>query len=319
MNKFKIVVSWIMVLLIMGLIFKSFISIFLSPIPPIRYSHIPKETIDFIKHITDQGIVVNNHPKPDDWNNDKPGEDYLKEYKSIEDANFIIYYLPEKILAARASITLKNANSAITPLERMMGVYFYPDKQNNRKLPIFLTNSAEEYNSLIQHFIHNSGGGSTGITCFELSSFGFRTLGIVLSKDIWVIGNEDLARIVLWHEMNHYVFFTALDIVKNPAPLKWVTEGTAEYFAENTSRLHDVDKTKCSGIHLSNELNNQYDNYWVGYTALLGAEKTYGKATISNFIRQNFISPVRPCVQSVFKTDIGNFENGWRSYVSNLP
>ena len=119
--------------------------------------------------------------------------------------------------------------------------------------------------------------------------------------------------------MNHFVFFTALDIEKNPAPLKWVTEGVAEYFAQNTSRLRDVDKKKCNGIHLSDELNNQYDNYWVGYTAMLGAEKSYGKFSVKSFIQQSFVSTVKPSVRSGFKTDISNFENGWRIFVTNLP
>ena len=319
MMKLKIFLSWIFVLGIMAILFIRFISIYLSPLPPIRYAHIPRETIDFIHRITDQRIIINNNPNPDDWNNDKTGEGYLKSYRSLEDTNFIIYFLPGSKAADRAAITLKNANSAIRPLEQLMGLYFYPYQVNKRKLPIFITNSANEYNAIVQHFVHTDGGESLGITCFELSSYGFRTLGIVLSKESWANNDEALAKVVLWHEMNHYVFFNAVDIKKNPAPLTWIVEGTAEYFAKNTLRLKEVNKEKCSSIYLSDELKNHIDNYWVGYTALLSSEKNFGISSTEKFIRQNFIATIKPSIQNAVYINVNQFEGGWRSFVNSLP
>jgi hypothetical protein len=319
MNKFRVLLSWFGVLIVLGLIFLLFISIFLSPLPPIRFAHIPQETIDFINRITDQGIVINSNPKPGDWINDKAGEDYLKEYKSLEDSNFIIYFLPGSKIAEKAESTLRNANSAVIPLEQMMGIYFYPRLVNNRKLPIYITNSKEEYDAMVRHFVNRDGGGSLGITCFELSSYGFRTLGIILSKEALGSSSEDFSRMVLWHEMNHYVFLTAIEIQKNPSPLTWVVEGIAEYFADNRPRLNDVDKSKCNSINLSEELKSHIDNYWVGYTALLCAEKSYGVSSTRSFIRQNYVSPIKPTIERIFNTNIDEFAKSWRSFIVELP
>lgn len=319
MKTLKIIASWLLVAGIIALIFIRLLPVFTSPLPPIRFSHIPKETIDFINKVRDQIIVINRNPKSGDWNNDSAGNGYLAEYKSLQDTSFIVYYLPRTEAEFRAVEILKQANGAIKPLEDMFGKYYYPYLVNKRKLPIFITNSDREYNNIIQQVGHCDGRGSVGITCFELSQCGIRTLGIFLSPQAWEGQVPDFSRIVLRHEMSHYVFLTSLDFEKNPSPLCWVIEGTAEYFAEDVQRLKDVNKLKAQQIHLDRELDNHLDNYWVGYTVLLGAENHYGKKVATRFIRENYYSPIASSVYNSFRKGMPSFQTDWQQYVNSLP
>ena len=64
-----------------------------------------QSTIDYFKRLKDQIVIFNPNPDLSDWINDKAGTKNVREYKSIENDNFIVYFLPNtksRILGSEA-------------------------------------------------------------------------------------------------------------------------------------------------------------------------------------------------------------------------
>jgi hypothetical protein len=148
-------------------------------------ARLPQSTIDYFKRLRDQIVIFNPNPSLEDWINDKAGTNTVVEYASIENDNFIIYFIPDTKSESRAPEVISYADAAIKPLEQLMDRYYYPDMVNGRKLPIFITNNQQEYDNIINRLLGDwadGGGASVGVTLFEVSSLGMRTIAIVLSS-----------------------------------------------------------------------------------------------------------------------------------------
>lgn len=286
--------------------------------PPLRFADIPQQTIDFLTKLKSQIVVYNPNPRKEDWNNNKAGDDYLKSYKCLEDENFIVFYTPNTPSEKHAKETLITANHAIKPLEQMMGKYYYPKMLNNRKLQFFVTNTRDEYNKIVTHLIRSdfSDQWSTGITCYELSSMGVLTLGIVLSDRTWENASvEHLpGQRVIWHEMNHYVYLTSLDLNKIQQPYAWHLEGVAEYFA-GADRSYEIKDNKLRDIDLSHDLKNYYDNYWVGCSVMKYIHVTYGALKTKDYIKRTYNTEISASVQKEFNTSLADFDRNWEAYI----
>lgn len=315
----KKVLSWLVVSVILVAIFLSFISIFLSPEVPFKYAEIPQSTIDYFKRLKDQLIIFNPNPSLGDWTNDKPGTNKVVEYSCIEDDNFIVYFIPETKSESRAPDVISYANAAIKPLEELMDRYYYPSMVNGRKLPIFITNDKKEYDNIINKLLGNwgqGGGTSVGVTLFEASSLGMRTIAIVLSDRAWNLETDiEYPRKVLWHEMNHYVYFTALQMDLPIMPLEWFTEGIAEYFAKSTFREEEISFYEAQKLYLTKELEDSYDNYWVGYSVFNFMEDAYGKEKVKQCVKGSYNNIITKVFVSELNTTLTDFDGQWKEYI----
>lgn len=282
-------------------------------------ARIPQSTIDYFKRLKDQIVIFNPNPDLSDWINDKAGTKNVREYKSIENDNFIVYFLPNTKSEVWAPETLNYANAAIKPLEQLMDRYYYPDMVNNRKLPIFITNDRKEYDDIINRLLKDwdkGGRTSTGVTLFEASALGMRTIAIVLSNDAWELEIEnEYPRKVLWHEMNHYVYFTALQMDLPEMPPEWFTEGIAEYFAQTTIREEEINAQKAQQVSLTQEMEDFYDNYWVGFSVFTFMDKKFGKQKVRQCVKKSYNNVIDHVFVSELNTTLSNFDYQWKEYI----
>ena len=286
--------------------------------PPLIDAKIPPETIEFFKKIPDYiGLKFRFNPNPDpsDW-----GKYYVGDLLSVEDTCFIVYYVAADSAAERpkADLTLDIANAAIPHSFDVMKDYPYPSSQKNRKLPIYIANSDDAYQSIIKEIYGNDGGSSVGIYIFEYSSLGAMALGIVLSPDAWTAFSDDRNesfRITLWHEMNHYIYYSNFKFATVSMPPLWFTEGLAEYFAGNESRESSVQKNNVDSYSLEKDFLNS-DAYWVGYTAFLYMEASKGKTNVSNLINASYSQNLNSALQYSNAISLKDWDLGWKEYVN---
>ena len=285
--------------------------------PPLKDAKIPPETIEFFKKIPDYiGLKFRFNPNPDpaDW-----GKYYDGDLLYVEDTCFIVYYVAKDSAVERpkADLTLELAHDAIPHSFDVMKSYPYPYLQKNRKLPIYIANSNDAYQSIIEEIYGGDGGSSVGIYIFEYSSMGSMALGIVLSPEAWTAFDDDRTesyRKTLWHEMNHYIYYANFDFATVAVPPLWFTEGLAEYFAGNEIRSQSVQKSKLNDYSLEDDFLNS-DAYWVGYTAFLYLEENKGKSNVSNLVTASYSQNLNSALRSSNNISRKDWDSGWKGYV----
>lgn len=278
---------------------------------------IPETTKDFFRNLKNQIFVFNPNMSITDWINDISGQGFLENYKSIEDENFIIFYTPKTKAEERAVEVLRYANEAIEPMKELMGHYIYPAQVHNRKLQMFVTNSRNEYNSIVKYLVGMDAGlGSVAITCFTFGIMGVLTEGIVYSDETWNNG-DDYAKSTVWHEMNHYVFLSSLDISQAEMPFTWYIEGLAEFFSDAREREEEISVAESQTISLTRELPNHYDNYWVGYSVMKYNNEIFGKYKLKDFIQASYLSSLERSSLSAFGIGLYELEEGWKGYIKS--
>lgn len=290
---------------------------FLKPQNPLKNAEFPKETIDFFSHlpdIIDIGFSYNPNPDSSSWGNYEEVDSLLK----IEDSCFVVFYssIDSVVEKKKAVETLQYAHEAIPKLKQLMKDYPYPYKVNNRKLPIYLARNNEQYISIQKTLTPDPCSNSVGIYIFEVSIMGVLTNGIVISPDAYTAFNynnqNQSFKIVLWHEMNHYVYFTNFDFYSNSEPYLWFTEGCAEYFAENVVRKEEVDRGKVSDYSLTNNILNS-DAYWIGYTAFKAIEKP--GSTISDMVYASYKNNIEQALQKSMNISLEQWDVTWKNYI----
>jgi len=290
--------------------------------PPVIFTKIPPETIDFFKKIASLGgdiwIRFNPEPDPENWkDSENLGEDPQFGFIKLNDKNFIIYYHND-VGIQKARESLRYANQAIVPLKDLFGRYYYPQDVNNRKLAIYITSTRDEYYHIGKLLCEaDIPDFSIGVTALELSRFGWLTKGIVLAP-VAVARGPEFFRQILWHEMAHYVYFTSLDARKTLKPYSWIIEGIAEYFSDARGRIFEVNTSKLNRIHLNRELNNYTDAYWIGYTVFLYMENDFYKKTIKKFLRISYSENPVSRLPFLTKLSVPQFEQNWKNFTMNL-
>ena len=326
-NKFAILFTYLLyglVVLLMGLAVMLNV---LKPQQPLTNADIPQETIDWFKKLIDGGSDIGGILGPDDrdpgdWSKYEDIDSMLR----IEDDLFVIYYSKEDSVVERkkALICQKYAHDAVPIGEMFMKNYPYPSQLNGRKLPIYLAKTVEDYRSICKQLGHGDPGTwSIGLYCFQFSISGVYTDGIIISSKAWSLSDlliseeskdEDFKK-TLWHEMNHFMYFTNWDYSQTSEPSLWFTEGLAEYFAQNYERLLYI------GDHKKYELTDNFHDgseYWVGMSAIMCLEKMLSKSMVSDIVSYSYKNSVDDAVNMREPSiSLKSWNTRWHSYMEN--
>ena len=330
MKKLGFILGWIVAAGILAIIISNYIIKIQKVQTPLIEARIPQETIDFFNNLGGGdigGIFVDDSIT--NWNDYEDVDGMCK----IEDSLFVIYYssVDSTSESVKAAIALRYAQEAVKPLNDFMGSYPYPHTINNRKLPIYLANTDADYSKICEELGHGKApSGTIGLYCWRYSITGTITDGIIISPNAWLSleltlksTSDDIEfKKTLWHEMNHFAFFTNLDFLNNPVPPLWVSEGCAEYFADNRARIEmspGNPKSIYRNCHLnSNEMtsyNSSYDPYWVGLSAFYTFEGHHGRTLLASLIQMSYIQPFAQSVSDILNSDNGLkvWDNEWHS------
>ena len=120
----------------------------------------------------------------------------------------------------------------------------------------------------------------------------------------------------LWHEMNHFMYFTNWNYAQTSEPSLWFTEGLAEYFSENSDRLKVVgDHRK---YNLTDNFRDGSSEYWVGMSAIMCLEKMQGKSIVSDIVGNSYKNPVNKAVQMRIPSEnLESWNTRWHSYMES--
>lgn len=293
----------------------------------IIYAKIPTETINFLNKLLDSiDQYVKYDPMPDkkDWDNHNDEGENDRRLERLEDEYFIVYFAKnnegEK---GKAEKVLGWAHEAILPLEDLMGKYYYPLDVKGRKLPIYLADSQANYTRIIGRLKNDPNikeqTGSWGMYLCSYSTYGCLTKGIVIHPDPW---RQDLsAKQTLWHEMNHYVFYTSLNYGKPITPYLWASEGIAEYFAKGVQhvRMGREQINRLRNEHLNKRFDHFIDNYVGGHSVYTVMVTQYGEDKLNAFLQICYKEPMSGAYPSALRISERQFESVWKSYLERLP
>lgn len=285
------------------------------------YAEIHPETIRFLDSLSNRlDLFIQYDPgiRPDDWKNKHNfGEDTLTGLGKIEDDFFIIYFEKDGGEAAKAEKLLRWANEGIPELAGLLGRYPYPADVNGRKLPIYLADTKGRYGELATMLkgapyerIHNT----VGVYFSRYSQMGNLTTGILLSPAIWQ--SDAFGKEVLWHEMNHYAYFTLIEYDKAVRPYMWVYEGLADYFAhESMPQLREDQIRRCRSFTLSATFPDYNANYWAGESVYWFMEERYAKEAMRAFIQNTYSGTVEQSFPAAFGKPMSTLENEWKVWL----
>lgn len=304
------------------------IGIVLKPQRPLTNADIPQETIDWFKGLIDGGsdiggILGPDNRDPSDWGRYEDIDSMLY----IEDEYFMIYYSSKDstVEKDKALICQRYAHEAIPIGELFMKNYPYPIQLNGRKLPIYLAKTVNDFRSICKQLNHGDPGTwSIGLYCFQYGISGVYTDGIIISPNAWektdILLNsksEDKEfKKTLWHEMNHFMYFTNWDYSQTSKPSLWFTEGLAEYFSENYMRLIAVANHK--DYDLMNDFMDGNTEYWVGLSAYLSMEQQYGRNVISDLVFNSYKNSIDKAVNmAIADNNLRSWNNQWHSFMES--
>lgn len=295
MKSFKVFLSWFVVFLVLTTGFFFILRTFRDPLPPIRYASIPEETVEFFRRLidTDFRFRVNPNPDPDDW-----GRYDDAQMDSVSDANFIVFYQAgNEKWKKRATEILGFGAESVKELDVLMGGYPYPEKINNRKIPVYLAANGQQFRKLGYRLGGGDPGTATvGVFYFEFSYYGCMPRGILLSPRIYTENPKlepgmSFQENVFKHELNHFAYFYHFDFMKLRQPYLWFTEGIAEYYANSIYRLDEVNSLYARNFNLNSTKNSTYE-YWIGFTAFKSYEKEFSPTGISKMIVNSYALPI---------------------------
>lgn len=326
-NKLTIVLEWTLTIVIGGFIAYSILRGLFEEQRPLTNADIPQKTIDWFIGLWNDSTDIGGILGPDDrdssdWNRYEDIDSML----CLEDEYFRIYYSAKDSVVEhkKALVSQRYAHEAIPKGELFMKRYPYPDQLSGRKLPIYLAKTVDDFRSICEQLGHGDPGTwAIGLYCFQFSVNGVFTDGIIISPEAWTVcdgqidGNtkdEELKQ-TLWHEMNHFMYFTYWDYSKTSQPYLWFTEGLAEYFSGNYGRLVEV------GDYNSLSLTEDFRGpgnavYWAGLSAYLCLEKSYGISTVSEVVAHSYDRTVDEAVQLVIpQYSLSAWDESWHGFM----
>lgn len=329
MKSYKNSILQIVLYILLGVfclgLYKVFAEYYDYPMPSLSNADIPQETIDWFKGLVDGGsdiggILGPDDRDPDDWSKYEDIDSMLH----VEDDLFIIYYSKKDSVVEKnkALISQRYAHDAVPIGELFMKKYPYPSQLNGRKLPIYLAKTVEDFRSICKQLGHGDPGtGAIGLYCFQYGINEVYTDGIIISSEAWEVSDSQIdsktedgeLKKTLWHEMNHFMYFTNWDYAQTDKPSLWFTEGLAEYFSENYDRLLYV------GNHKKYELTKDFHDgseYWAGLSAILCLEKMHSKSIISDIVENTYKNPVDKAMQMRIPNENLNYWNTqWHAFM----
>jgi len=325
-NKISVILTFLLFAAIVALMGYAIIRIVVKPQRPLTNADIPQTTKDWFRDLLAGGsdiggILGPDFRDPSEWGNYEDVDSMLR----IEDEYFVIFYSSKDSAVQRkkAQICQRYAHDIIPKADLFMKGYPYPSKLNGRKLPIYLGRNISHYKDISNQVAgYTPRRGTLGFFSFEYGIDGIYAKGILISPETWSVPDllideqtEDMDfRATLWHEMNHFIYFTKWDFTQPERPSLWFTEGLAEYFSDFRKRLLAV------GNHSKYDLRKDYcngnDEYWVGYTAFLCLEKNYNVSLVSDVVAQSYDKSIDKALQTVIQNgSLESWNNQWHSYM----
>lgn len=287
--------------------------------PPLIAAKIPEKTKEFFRNLALKESEINidfiKKLTKRDYDNKKDyGKKTDKDFKLLEDEYFIIYYHNNANELERAHMTILAANNAIPYLKALFGKYFYPTLVEGRKLPIYLANSREDYNQICRGMGFDPINWSAAITHMTYDNQGKSVCrGIVLSEMVYNKDDVNEIKPTLWHEMAHYVHFTAVDLTKKVNFYNWEYEGIASYFAGEIRQVPN-DKGLINSIRLNEQTANYLDSYWVGDQFYCYLKSKYGQGIIPKLIQTSYTEPITYVMTDFTKLSFEGIQADWRHY-----
>lgn len=328
-NVLVIILEWVLAVAIGGFIaFYLFRNLF-DEQRPLSNADIPQTTIDWFSGLWDGGSDIGGILGPDDW---KPEdwsryEDIDSMYR-IEDDLFVIYYSKKDSVVERnkALICQRYAHEAVPVGELFMKMYPYPHLLNGRKLPIYLAKTVYDFRSICKQIGHGDPGTwAIGLYCFQYGVRGVYTDGIIISSEAWKVSDrqiheqtqDEYLKQTLWHEMNHFMYFTNWDYTQTSKPCLWFTEGLAEYFAGSYDRLREVGNY--SRLNLTEDFRGGGNTeYWAGMSAYLCLEKNHGKSTVSDVVTNSYQHSVDESLKMTIPNySLAAWNDQWHTFMEN--
>lgn len=324
----KIFLTWIVVILLGVLLAYELYIVYNRSTPrPLSNADIPQSTIDWFKGLIDGGsdiggILGPDNREPEEWSKYEDIDSMLR----IEDEFFVIYYSKKDSIVERnkAMVCQRYAHEAIPMGELFMKSYPHPDSLNGRKLPIYLAKTVKDFRSICNQLGHGDPGTSAvGLYCFQYSVNGVYTDGIIISPEAWMVSDnqiderigDDFFKTTLWHEMNHFMYFTNWNYTQTSIPNLWFTEGLAEYFSGNYDRLRQVgDYNK---LNLTDDFRGGgLTEYWAGFSAYLCLEKYFGKSRVSDMVAFSYNNSIDESVRMAIPNySLELWDEQWHSYM----
>ncbi len=328
-NVIVIVLEWLLALAVGGLMAFFVLKNLFVDHQPLRYAKIPQSTIDWFNgHSLDSsdfgGIydtVARDSTQWVDYGN-------IDNMLCMEDEYFVFYYSAQDSVAERykALVCQRYAHAAIPKGELVMKNYPYPNQLNGRKLPIYLANTEKDFRSICQQLGHGDPGTwAIGLYCFRFGSEKVYTDGIIISPKAWTVPDNSInaqtedkdLKQTLWHEMNHFMYFTNWDFTQASKPCLWFTEGLAEYFAENYDRLKEVGNY--NRLNLTDDFKGRGNTeYWAGLSAYLCLEQQHGKAAVYQIIQNTYVNSIdESIVQAIPGENLRSWNAQWHAFMES--
>jgi hypothetical protein len=307
--------KWILV----SVLSASFLSIILTFLinldaPPVSALEIPQSTIDFLKKMGDLGHVKFDYVDifdGDDFNNNK---DYSRDFKKLEDENFIVYYRDNSKEQSRARKTLQYANESIAPLADFFGKYYYAKDVKNRKLPIYLAVSKSDFANISNQVGGSSVEWAAGLTFTSYSSNGDKLCkGIILNAAVRDDGNTDL-RTVVFHEMAHYNHFQCMNLLEKTEYMNWEVEGLASYFANDWNKTIPP-RANLTDYSLMSDPPNYSDAYWMGYHAFSLANDM---GSLQKILQNSYSKSLIEVIPNHVGCSMSQYNAKWRKHCSKF-
>lgn len=328
-NIFAVIATYLLYGAIVAIIGYAIISIVLKPQNPLINAEIPQSTIDWFNghsiDSTDFGGIYDTVARDStQW----VKYDDIDSMLCLEDEYFIFHYSAQDSMAERnkALVCQRYAHAAIPKGELVMKNYPYPNQLNGRKLPIYLANTEEDFRSICQQLGHGDPGTwAIGLYCFRYGGDKVYTDGIIISPRAWTVPDnaintqtedKDLQQ-TLWHEMNHFMYFTNWDFTQTSEPCLWFTEGLAEYFAENYDRLDEVGNY--NRLSLTDDFKGRGNTeYWAGLSAYLCLEQQHGKANVYRVIQTSYSNSIDESLSQVMPGEnLKSWDLEWHTFMKN--
>ena len=305
-NTIITILEWLLALAVGGLMAYLVLKNLLKEQRPLTNADIPQQTIDWFKGLVDGGSDIAGILGPEERDSAEWSQyEDIDSMLYIEDDLFIIYYSKKDSVVEKnkALISQRYAHKAVPLGELFMKNYPYPSQLNGRKLPIYLAKTVEDYASIRKQLGYSApSSGSLGVFCFQYGISKIYTDGIVLSSNAWSVSDNDInsqtddrqLKETLWHEMNHFMYFSNWDYTQTSEPSLWFTEGLAEYFCGDYSCLMFAED------HHNYELMDDFcdgNEYWVGLSAIICLEKQHNKSVISDVVSNSYKNSVDQAIQ----------------------
>ena len=328
-NTLAIILEWFLALGIGGLMAFFVLKNLFGDHRPLTNADIPQSTIDWFSGLWNDSTDIGGILGPDDrdsadWSRYEDIDSMLR----MEDEYFVIYYSKKDSVVEhnKALISQRYAHEAVPKGELFMKNYPYPDQLNGRKLPIYLAKTVKDFRSICEQLGHGDPGTwAIGLYCFQYGVNGVYTDGIIISPEAWTVSDsridentkdEDLKE-TLWHEMNHFMYFTNWDYTQTSYPNLWFTEGLAEYFAGNYDRLREVGNY--NKLNLTEDFRGGGNTeYWAGLSAYLCLEQSYRMSTVSDVVVNSYKHSIDESVKMAIPNySLVAWNDQWHTFMKN--